>query len=241
MRVNRLGKCIIEKGFTFKDFIKEYNLSISFNTLYGWCTKYVSTPNLNNYKNVDDVAKALGVGRTSVLDMIATKAVFDVDYPKKQGESEENKRKFRSQSGDNLLKQKRIALGLTQGDLAKVVGVEQQYIADIENGKRNAFPDSKILTNYLNTLGLSFGELQREIASIKAKKKSASVKPPVAPVEEVKEELPVEVVTEVKEEVPAPFTTVKVNLADVADKVLECIYGEVDYKTYKYVEELLKR
>ena len=166
MRVNRLGKIILESYSGLKEFITKNDLKVNFRTLYGWCTEYSSTPNLKNYIHIDAIAKVLEVSRQSVLDMIATKAVYDVE-PKK--ESPMPMRSYNN--ADNLLKKKRRLTGLSPAELASRIGCEKQIIYDIENGKRVTFPNSDMLKKYLEVMNLSFTQFQHEINALREKVK----------------------------------------------------------------------
>ena len=54
-----------------------------------------------------------------------------------------------------LLKEKRKAAHLTQGDLAAVINKSGQYISNIEKGKNNAPPDPSDIEALIQKLGLS--------------------------------------------------------------------------------------
>lgn len=176
MRVNRLGKIILESYSGLKEFIAKNDLKVNFRTLYGWCTEYSSTPNLKNYIHIDAIAKVLGANRQDILDMIATKAVFDIEPKKEEKPKKVEPKKGRGmykRVADNLLKQKRMELGFMQKELAELIGLDnKQILVDIENGKRTNFPNSEILKNYLEALDISFTQFQNEINALRKKEKA---------------------------------------------------------------------
>ena len=176
MRVNRLGKIILESYPGLKEFIAKNDLKVNFRTLYGWCTEYTSTPNLKNYIHIDAIANALGTNRQDILDMIATKAVFDVEPKKEEKPKTVEPKKGRGmykRVADNLLKQKRMELGFMQKELAELIGLDnKQILVDIENGKRTNFPNSEILKNYIETLDISFSQFQNEINALRNKERA---------------------------------------------------------------------
>lgn len=266
MRVNRLGKIILESYSGLKEFIAKNDLKVNFRTLYGWCTEYTSTPNLKNYIHIDAVAKALGVSRESVLDMIATKAVFDVE-PKK-----ERPMPMRSHNkSDNLFKQTRRSVGLSPAELASRIGCEKQIIYDIENGKRVTFPNSDMLKKYLEALNLSFTQFQREINAlrnkVKPKERESSAKSREAKRSEIidmlYDEEAIEKRDKAMEEFDNEYEVIRTDTeaiikpkeeevienphkeknpllpAEDMQTVMSLIYGKVDFNTFKTVERIL--
>lgn len=252
MRVNRLGKVILESYSGLKEFITKNDLKVNFRTLYGWCTEYTSTPNLKNYIHIDAIAKVLEVSRQSILDMIATKAVYEVE-PKK-----ELPMRF---------KQTRRLVGLSPAELASRIGCEKQIIYDIENGKRVTFPNSDMLKKYLEVMNISFTQFQHEIKAlrenVKPKERESHARRREAKrseiidmiyggydeeaiekrdkvMEEFNNEYEVtrtdtEVIIEPKEEV-IKITNGKIPV----DKILELIYGKVDFETFRLVADILR-
>ena len=261
MKVNRLGKIILESYSGLKEFIAKNDLKVNFRTLYGWCTEYTSTPNLKNYIHIDAIAKALEVSRDSVLDMIATKAVYEVE-PNKE-------RPMRSyNNADNLFKKTRRLVGLSPAELASRIGCEKQIIYDIENGKRVTFPNSDMLKKYLETLNLSFTQFQHEVNAlrekVKPKERESSAKSREAKRSETIDmiyggydeeaiekrdkamewfdskyevlHMDNEAIIEPKEEKVIKITNGKIPV----EKILELIYGKVDFETFRLVADILR-
>ncbi len=260
MRVNRLGKVILESYSGLKEFITKNDLKVNFRTLYGWCTEYTSTPNLKNYIHIDAIAKVLEVSRQSILDMIATKAVYEVEPKKELPMRSHNK-------ADNLFKQTRRLVGLSPAELASRIGCEKQIIYDIENGKRVTFPNSDMLKKYLEVMNISFTQFQHEIKAlrenVKPKERESHARRREAKrseiidmiyggydeeaiekrdkvMEEFNNEYEVtrtdtEVIIEPKEEV-IKITNGKIPV----DKILELIYGKVDFETFRLVADILR-
>ena len=266
MRVNRLGKVILESYSGIKEFIAKNDLKVNFRTLYGWCTEYTSTPNLKNYIHIDAIAKALEVSRDSVLNMIATKAVYEVE-PKK----EENPKKGRGmykRVADNFLKQKRMELGFKQSELAELIGLDnKQILVDIENGKRTNFPNSEILKNYLEALDISFTQFQNEINALREKEKARDTERNEekrnAFIDKLYDEEAIEKGFKAMEEFDKEYYVVNTDTiaiikpkedevienphkeknpllpAKEMQEVMSLIYGKVDFDTFKTIERIL--
>lgn len=263
MRVNRLGKVILESYSGIKEFIAKNDLKVNFRTLYGWCTEYTSTPNLKNYIHIDAIAKALEVSRDSVLDMIATKAVYEVEPKKGRG--------MYKKVADNLLKQKRMDLGFMQKELAELIGLDnKQILVDIENGKRTNFPNSEILKNYLEALGISFSQFQREINALRQKEKARDTERNEekrnAFIDKLYDEEAIEKRDKAMEEFDKEYEVKHMNNeaiiipredkcienpdrpyrenknllpAEDMQKVMSLLYGKVNFNTFKQIENIL--
>lgn len=267
MRVNRLGKVILESYSGLKEFIAKNDLKVNFRTLYGWCTEYTSTPNLKNYIHIDAVAKALEVSRQSVLDMIATKAVYEVE-PKKE-------LPMRSyNNADNLFKKTRRLVGLSPAELASRIGCEKQIIYDIENGKRVTFPNSDMLKKYLEVMNLSFTQFQHEVNAlrekVKPKERESSAKSREAKRSEIidmiyggYDEEAIEKRDKVMEEFNNEYEVTHMGNeaiitpredkcienphkeknpllpAEDMQKVMSLLYGKVNFNTFKQIENIL--
>lgn len=268
MRVNRLGKVILESYSGLKEFIAKNDLKVNFRTLYGWCTEYSSTPNLKNYIHIDAIAKVLGTSRQDILDMIATKAVFDIEPKKEEKPKKVEPKKGRGmykRVADNLLKQKRMDLGFKQSELAELIGLDnKQILVDIENGKRTNFPNSEILKNYLETLDISFSQFQSEINALRDKERARdternegkrnafidkiyesydeeAIEKRDKVMEEFNNEYEVaytdtETIIKPKEEEVIKITNGKIPV----EKILELIYGKVDFETFRLVADILR-
>lgn len=274
MRVNRLGKVILESYSGIKEFIAKNDLKVNFRTLYGWCTEYTSTPNLKNYIHIDAIANVLGTSRQDVLDMIATKAVFDVEPKKEEKPKTVEPKKGRGmykRVADNLLKQKRMELGFMQKELAELIGLDnKQILVDIENGKRTNFPNSEILKNYLEALDISFTQFQHEINALRNKERARDTErnkekrnafidklygeEAIEKRDKVMEEfdkesevtrMDTEVIIKSKEdeaiENPHKEEVITITNGKIpVEKILELIYGKVDFDTFRLVADILR-
>lgn len=264
MRVNRLGKIILESYSGIKEFIAKNDLKVNFRTLYGWCTEYTSTPNLKNYIHIDAIANALEVSRQSILDMIATKAVFDIEPKKEEKPKKVEPKKGRGmykRVADNLLKQKRMELGFMQKELAELIGLDnKQILVDIENGKRTNFPNSEILKNYLEALDISFTQFQNEINALRKKekardterneeKRNAFIDKIYESYDEEAIETDTEAIIKPKEDEVNPWVDIFKKMgesqknrllpAEDMQTVMSLIYGKVDFNTFKTIENIL--
>ena len=60
-----------------------------------------------------------------------------------------------------FLKEKRMAIGLNQSDLANAIGKSTQYISNIEKGKNNSPPNEKDIEKLIEVLTLKGNEIQQ--------------------------------------------------------------------------------
>lgn len=174
MKVNRLGKAVLESGLRFKEFLRFHSIGCKYDTFYSWCTVVQTTPQETNMVYIDRIAKALNTTRIDVLNMISDKSTYDIEFhrdPKKITKVDKVK------ENDNLFKRIRKQKGISVAQLAEMIGLDnKQIIYDIENGKRSDFPDTEITKKYIELLGISFTQFKatiKELTEISSKKDKA--------------------------------------------------------------------
>lgn len=59
----------------------------------------------------------------------------------------------------NNLKRIRIAKGISQGEIGRILGVDKGFVSNIENGKTN--PTLATITKIAKAVGVSVGELMK--------------------------------------------------------------------------------
>lgn len=290
MKVNRLGKAVLESGLRFKEFLRFHNIGCKYITFYGWCTTAQTTPQETNMVYIDRIASALGTTRIDVLNMISDKSTYDIEFHRDPNKNVTIEQAPTIVEENNFLKQLRKEKGLTVAQVADMIGLEKkQILTDIENGKRRHFPSVSNLNEYLKLFDISFAQFQKTIKDLcedrnsKLKEEKIKRNSPSDDMDNVddsvREELepenpyvsifmkmgeqpndgcienPDREITEVDipEEPHTPFqdackilyglprTPYKAVLSEATiNKVMELIYGQVDYITYKQVEETLK-
>lgn len=242
-KFNRFGYMMSQLGYPkLSDVVKKHGINIPYETFYSWCTKKCS-PYDKYSLAIDQFAGILCVSRQQVLNAIATNPTFEVDLKKNE---------------KNEFKKRRELLGMSQAEFADYLGLDnKQILVDLENGKRASLPNSEILTVYLQSLDLSFTQFQnivKELTDVrkdrdkaKREEKKLQEEKPVTPevietqdvVEEVQEECKDHLIEiDYNKACEEAFATQRVSFD--ADKVMSLIYGQVDYETYRAVENILR-
>lgn len=269
MKVNKLGKAVLESGLRFKEFLRFHSIGCKYDTFYCWCTTAQKTPQEANMVYIDRIASALNTTRIDVLNMISDKSTYDIEFhrdPKKITKVDKVK------EDDNLFKRVRKQKGLTVAQLAEMLGIDNnQIIYDIENGKRADFPATEITKKYIELLDISFTQFKSTVKELRDKVKSSNgakeeEKPyenPYVSIFKKMNEQPTDgcienpdreiIEVDIPEESHTPFqdackvlydlpkTPAKAVLSEITiNKVMSLIYGQVDYITYKQVEDTLK-
>lgn len=239
MKVNRLGKSILEAGYkNIGEFIRLNNIGVRNDTMLDW-VKAPHTVYAKNMLYIDRIAEALETSRNEVLNMISTKAIYD-----------SNEILNKDKSPLRLLREK---ASLSTAEVAELVGeVDNQFISEFERGKRKSFPSSTVMKNYMDLFDLSFTqlhELQAQAIDMynKNKKPKEVQEAPYIPedkVEEIKTEESI-VVLPLPEigATPVGYETKPVEPVEAdkrADEVIRIIYGKVDYDTFRAVEKILR-
>ena len=270
MKVNRLGKAVLESGLRFKEFLRFHNIGCKYITFYGWCTTAQTTPQETNMVYIDRIASALGTTRIDVLNMISDKSTYDIEFHRDPNKNVTIEQAPTIVEENNFFKQLRKEKGLTVAQVADMIGLEKkQILTDIENGKRRHFPSVSNLNEYLKLFDISFAQFQKTIKELcedrnsKLKEEKIKRNSPSDDMDNVddsvREELEPEnpdreiIEVDIPEAPHTPFqdackilyglprTPSKAVLSEATiNKVMELIYGQVDYITYKQVEETLK-
>lgn len=168
-------------------------------------------------------------------------------------QKDKERRPVRMRESNSELAELRAEKGYRVADLCEIIGLDNnQYLTDIEHGRRRYFPSEGIEKKYLETLGLTkekFLELRdkaiqkrREEYAVNIKTKESEdmqeiVMPDVTQeqVEEIKEAM-----NNVKLEVMAVEPTPKCKLpAEDMQTVMSLLYGKLDFATFKKVENIL--
>lgn len=147
----------------------------------------------------------------------------------------------------------RCDLGLTVRKVADSIGIDnQQFITDLEHGRRSGFPTDEIRDKYLALMGISLEEFESIVGRLTKerlellKKENKTMLDKIYDTAEDKEKdweyktkctvIETPKVEEVKAIEPTPAPIIP---AEDMQRVMSVLYGKVDFNTFKTIENIL--